>query len=247
MGATSADGWEAHVVLNSVHVGLCSQPQPFAEVPNISMCLVVCPCYLSFVGGLGKTEMARLLEDSLRANFENSFMIELPVVDPDPSTQLQNVLTSWGTPASSVNASKQALLGMLLSRFQQGSVLLIIDNVTKGSELDDILPEGWELTEGSCVIITSRSAWLSDNSSSHKVSPVRQCDDTWHVYSTFIQHGGFVWLAPTLLHCNQLELVLAVAATRCALSGGTQRFVSTALSNEPLSWCYVYWLLLLLP
>ena len=113
-------------------------------------------------GGRGKSTLAKVLFNRLAGSFPHSAFVEIHEGDgaDKAAIHLDAALNGLGAPEEAPGGA--AVLRSRLNTFvRDRKVLLVLDNVWTGSQLDALLPTTWG--EGSTVIVTSRSAKFTDS------------------------------------------------------------------------------------
>lgn len=117
----------------------------------------------SALGGSGKTVQARLLFNALAPRFPHRAFISINPEDGEQQLQphLVQALKSLGAPFFNEHLDTARLCTVLEEFLQRRPVLLVIDNIWTGQQLDMLLPT--QLGSGSKVIITSRFGVLESS------------------------------------------------------------------------------------
>jgi hypothetical protein len=129
-------------------------------------------------GGRGKSTLAKVLFNRLAGSFPHSAFVEIQEGDGADKTANHLAAALKGLGASGEAAEGAAVLCSRLKEcVRDRKVLLVLDNVWTGSQLNALLPTA--LGEGSTVIITSRSARFTDSDTWRKVCRSMMCMHVW--------------------------------------------------------------------
>jgi hypothetical protein len=109
------------------------------------------------MGGIGKTTMAKALYDHIYHNFEAYCFMPNIKANKDNFQLLIDILQELGYTGKITNIVKGE--EVLKHFFCTKKVLIILDDVRCQQQLDDILPIDLDFTNGSRIIMTSRS-WI---------------------------------------------------------------------------------------
>ncbi|CAK9857196.1 unnamed protein product, partial [Sphagnum jensenii] len=109
------------------------------------------------MGGIGKTTMAKALYDHIYHNFEAYCFMPNIKANKDNFQLLIDILQDLGYAEKITNIVKGEKV--LRHFFCTKKVLIILDDVRCQKQLDDILPVDLDFTNGSRIIMTSRS-WI---------------------------------------------------------------------------------------
>jgi hypothetical protein len=129
-------------------------------------------------GGRGKSTLAKVLFNRLAGTFDHSAFVEIQEGDGADKNAQHLAAALKGLGATGKAAEGAVVLSSRLKDFVRGNkVLLVLDNVWTASQLTALLPTVWG--PGSTVIITSRSARLTDCDVWRQVGTSMRCN---HVF-----------------------------------------------------------------
>jgi hypothetical protein len=127
-----------------------------------------------YVGGCGKSTLATVLFNRLSGSFAHSAFVKIQQGDGVNKNAQHLVAALEGLGATGRTAEGVAVLSSRLRGFvKDKKVLLVLDNVWTSSQLTALLPTAWG--RGSTVIVTSRSAMLTDSDVWHMVCAFPRC------------------------------------------------------------------------
>jgi hypothetical protein len=141
-----------------------------------------------YVGGRGKSTMAKILYNRLKGGFPHSAFVEIQVDDGADKTAQHLSSALKGLGAKGKASEGEAALSAKLKSFVKGKkVLLVVDNVWMARQLDALLPVQWgegmpvQWGEGSKVIVTSRFQSFQSNfwPQVRAVLGLDECMSTW--------------------------------------------------------------------